>query len=81
MDWSPSPVEADIILVGGFGAKNFYGTLKLGSPNLPTNFDPVKQTQSVRFSKDGKIIFQGTNNDNIYYHDFINNQASNTKPI
>ena len=74
-------MDPDILLFGGFDVENFYGTLILGTPNLLTNFDPVKQTQSVRFSKDGKIIFQGTNNDNIYYHDFINNQASNTRPI
>ena len=79
MDWSL--VEADIILVGGFGAKKFYGTLKLGTSNLLTNFDSTQQTQSVKFSKDGNIIFQGTNNDKIYYHDFINNRASNPRSI
>jgi hypothetical protein len=74
-------VDPDILLFGGFDVENFYGTLILGSPNPPTIFDAAKKTQSVRFSKDGNIIFQGTNNDKIYYHDFINNQASNPRSI
>lgn len=79
MDWSP--VNPNIVLVGGNGVNGYFGILTISEEtSTATNFN-TDLTTSVKFVNNGGIVFQGLTNSNLIYYDFANNTIANATVI